>query len=222
MVANKDYELDSELAKMVTGRERAKQQCAHRFIVRDVEGDNNFLCRECDERWPRHPEVMEKEKSPMLDVGEAMRGSTSFNDGDINLYQLADKLAITPHQASEFIRNTFETKPTYEEMYPLGSKKPISIQVGNMPARTSNPLEIDAYFKANFKTVLEGHDSVLYSDRYDTYDKFPDIVSIDINVDCPPIQTNLRLRPISIDSPMYCMIKFNDGSIQRVDIDGTL
>jgi len=184
--------------------------CAHRFVVRD---GNSFLCRECDGRFSRHPEVM-KEEWPILDPAKFLMVLEEFKEGSINLYKFAKELEVSPHQASEFIRNTFEAKPVYEEMYSLGSKKPISIQMGNMPYRTSDPLEVDAYFKANVNKFLDAQ----YSVRYDTYDEFPDITNIDMNVDAPPFQTNLRLRPISIDQPMYYMIKFNDGSIQRVDI----
>lgn len=29
--------------------------CRHGFVVRDIQGDQRFLCRECDKRFPHYP-----------------------------------------------------------------------------------------------------------------------------------------------------------------------
>ncbi len=37
--------------------------CKHGFVVRDIEGDNRFLCRECDVRFPHYPRKIDWKKA---------------------------------------------------------------------------------------------------------------------------------------------------------------
>jgi len=34
--------------------------CEHTYIVRAAQGENRFLCKECDKRFIRHPEIIRK------------------------------------------------------------------------------------------------------------------------------------------------------------------
>ena len=36
------------------------KKCDHGFVIRDIQGDNRFLCRVCDARFPRHPSLLAK------------------------------------------------------------------------------------------------------------------------------------------------------------------
>jgi len=34
--------------------------CDHGFVVRAAQGEHRFICRECDERFIRHPDIIRK------------------------------------------------------------------------------------------------------------------------------------------------------------------
>ena len=36
--------------------------CEHGYIVRAVQDDSRFLCKECDERFVRHPDVIRRQE----------------------------------------------------------------------------------------------------------------------------------------------------------------
>lgn len=36
--------------------------CKHGFVVRDIDGANRFLCKECDERFVRHPDIIRQQE----------------------------------------------------------------------------------------------------------------------------------------------------------------
>jgi len=44
-------------------------KCEHGFVVRDVQGNNRFLCRECDERFLSYPQ----KQDPWDPIKEAMK-----------------------------------------------------------------------------------------------------------------------------------------------------
>jgi len=71
--------------------------CDHKFVVCDAHGGNNFLCRECDERFTSHPLIYPEE------IRAPSNSYININGGDIvHIYDcgIFRKSTVTLHSMS--------------------------------------------------------------------------------------------------------------------------
>lgn len=174
--------------------------CEHGFVVRDIQGENRFLCRECDERFPRHPDMMDQEtfrpdEAGMYDI------LAQFRDGLITFSEAIQKTSFSLEEFKETIAKIFPPDVETIEHYTLGQKTvgtPTIINEG--PKRTSCPAEIEKIFGDPEISLVE-----LNTMMFDG-DIFPDLQEVR-HVDEPELQQ------------MTIEVDFIDGSVQKVVID---
>lgn len=132
--------------------------CKHEFVVRDIDGHNRFLCRECDERFPRHPDMIKQEdpvgSSTIKDILDKFRlGLTTFKEAiEATRFSLSNFVdAITEHYPIE-----------HEQIEELSMCNPIPVLMDGMelPRRTSCPKAIDDAFSDSAATLTDLNDLV--------------------------------------------------------------
>lgn len=176
--------------------------CEHGFVVHDVQGDNRFLCRECDERFPRHPDMIEQEMF-QPDLAEAYDHLARFRDGLITFTKAIQKTRFSLEEFTAAMRKVYPPEVVYQDQYSLSSPDPIGKEIAYVePGRTSCPAEIEKVF-GNPDINLDTLNGIIFDGV------FPDIQEVR-HIDRP----ELKLMNIEIE--------FVDGSVQKVVIDHML
>lgn len=154
-----------------------EQMCKHGYVCRDIEGEDRFLCKECGERFPRHPKSIPTFKATdgelalfnKLAVKQFREGMTTFTDAvqktqfSIEEFNKALK-ALAPLPDEEEFEH-FEVR--------TGKRQVIKLPGTPEPQRTSCPAEIENIF---------GNADVTLTDLEKICERFPDIVSMDHTV----------------------------------------
>lgn len=177
--------------------------CKHKgFVVRDIQGVNRFLCKECDERFPRHPWGKKTLVVTDLDPVKVMTVMESFREGIITLATTMRKLQFTIEEFTIATTNLFPPRktPIREVAHEIGSPKARIVVTGEYdePQRTSTPQEVEDVF----------HDQNTNLDALTInalVNRFPDLKSME------SIDEQICQR-------MVYKLKFIDDTIQRVEV----
>jgi len=164
-----------EVGQMVAIIEPA---CEHGFVVRDVVGDNRFLCKECNVRFPRHPSMISKTltfNSPSVSIANNLHTTailTEFHDGMITFSEAAQATRFSLAEMKKAMEELFPPETEYELVRELGRIHPRVITLNEGPKRVSCFKEVEDIF-SNPKVTFEDFNKVL------TTGIFPDLLSID-------------------------------------------
>ena len=180
-------------------QEIIEEDCYHGFVVHNVKGDNRFLCRECDERFPRHPSMMDKKPAAPPD-SELLFPLSEFREGLLTFAQVAQKTTLSLNALKDAIKRLFPPNVETIQHRSINGQLLAPVVIDQEVQRTSCPKEIDDLYSDPDVTMYD-----LERIRKDPY-VFPDIV-------------NVRHTP-SIQSDMtIVMVEFIDGTVQRIEID---
>lgn len=175
--------------------------CEHGFVVRDIKDDNRFLCRECDERFPRHPSLMQIK--PRVEEAQLEDGLDLFREG---VYTFAEAMKKTRLSTDEFIKVVKKMFPPQEVGHFNTINADGSVESGPVLAplrflqRVSCPKEIDAFFSN--PNITNTDIANIVRSRI----TFPDITHVD---HIPEPENRL----------MVVYVHFVDNTIQRVEMD---
>lgn len=134
--------------------EMEEPKCDHGFVVRDIQGDNRFLCRECDARFPRHPSLLERVEFKVADTTIA-NSLSMFRDGMETFTEAAKRTNLSLDAFKQSLKRLFPPKANVEFFsYSLGSNQPIGKVTSVEEQRTSCPKEIEDYFANQNSTCL--------------------------------------------------------------------
>jgi len=122
--------------------------CQHTgWVVRDVQGENRFLCNECSERFVRHPQMIKTSPKVNKLVKPILDAMTEFRQGMKTFSDACDQARMSAEDFKKAIQNTFPPVDTYEEIATVGSLATQRVVTGQEPQRTSDPEEVEAIFK---------------------------------------------------------------------------
>ena len=180
--------------------------CGHGFVVRDINGDNRFHCKECDERFPRHPSMMPKktakfENAP-FSIAHALHNTailTQFREGIVTFSEAAQATTFSLDQFTEEMQRLFPPEQIIDEIRTIGALRPTVVNLGEGPKRVSCYKKIEDVFGNPNLNVDQINQFIDFSDI------FPDVTEVIHGMD----QTA---------GTMTVEIIFVDGSIQRVEI----
>ena len=178
--------------------------CQHGYVVRSREGDYKYLCKECDEKFVRHPAALPE--PVVFNVPDGVTPGIvnelqKFREGAITLSKAALSTGIALKDFKDVLEGTFPPlKFTMElpNMTIPGGPAQGSIEVGDMPTRTSCPRQIEEVFgniDVNLTDLIKITETV-----------FKDITKVN---HCQEQETR----------KMIVMIRFVDDTKQRVEID---
>ncbi len=193
--------------KIETGQMVAivEPECSHGFVVRDVVGDDRFLCKECDVRFPRHPSMMPKEpkfNSPSMSIGNNLHNTailTEFHDGLITFSAAAQATQFSLAEMKRAMEELFPQEMISEDIYTVGSLVPKVMYFSEKPKRVTCFKEVEDIF-GNPNVTIEDFNKIL------TTGCFPDLTHIDEGTDLNTGKLVMKLN-------------FVDGSIQRIELD---
>lgn len=123
------------------------KKCEHGFVVRDIRGDDRFLCRVCDARFPRHPSLLEKVVEPKVEGITIANSLRMFREGMMTFTEAAKRTNLSLNAFKEAIENLFP--PTANVAFysnRIGSNQPIGRVTSVEPRRTSCPKKVEEYF----------------------------------------------------------------------------
>ena len=169
-------------------------RCKHKaFVARDISGDNKFICRECGERFKRHPSLAPEDRAPespfnlpyLLD---------QFRSGMLTFSQTVKETGMAAEELKKTLKEMFPSQPIYADSTSVDNP---SVKqrfcVDTTPVRTSDPEEIENIFCTPGLSLDDLHKI------------FPDVTDVDTHID------------IENDDRIY-KFHFVDGSIQKVKI----
>ena len=182
--------------------EQPTDQCEHGFVVHDVQEQNHFLCRECGDRFHRHPDMIEQEMF-RPDDAEVYDYIAQFRDGLVTFTEAVKQTSLELDEFVKAMNFAFPPEEVYQDQYSIGSQGPIGKELAYIePARTSCPAEIERVFGSP-EATLDLINSVVNGGV------FPDIEEVR-HIDHPELKQ------------MHVEIEFIDGSVQKVVIDHML
>lgn len=189
--------IDDDIPEPETKDALCVTSCEHGFVVRDIKDDNRFLCRECDERFPRHPSLMQI--NPRVEEAQLEDGLNLFREG---VYTFAEAMKKTRLSTDEFIKVVKKMFPPKEVGHFNTINADGSVESGPVlaPQRVSCPEEIDTFF---------GDPNITNTDIVNVVKSritFPDITHVDH-------------RPEPENRLMVVYVHFVDDTIQRVEMD---
>lgn len=180
-----------------------EESCEHGFVVRDIQGENRFLCRECDERFLRHPDMMEQEMFRPDEAGVYDK-LAQFRDGLITFPEATKATGLTLREFKETIARVFPPDQEWQEQYMVGVRQPINrVLINEGLTRTSCPAAIEALF-GNPEITLTDIEAVVNSGGV-----FSDI-------------TEVRHYNLPETPNIVIEIEFIDNSTQKVIVDELL
>jgi hypothetical protein len=130
------------------------EKCEHGFVVRDIQGDNRFLCRECDARFPRHPSLLATVEFE-VDGLEIANTLVDFRKGLVTFTEATKRTNLTLDAFKEGMEKI--SRPLLNVQFntsSLGGTQPIGRVTSVEPQRTSCPKEIEEYFANIDSTCL--------------------------------------------------------------------
>lgn len=175
-------------------------ECDHGFVVRDVVGDDRFLCKECNVRFPRHPSMMPKHvisvHTSSVNIENAL---TQFREGIATFTQAIQATSLSLEEFTKRMKDMFPPEPIYDRQLTIGGGQVGYVQIDEEPKRTSCFKEVEDVFGNPHVTV----DQV--NQFRDGPDVFPDVVEVSHTMD-------------ETYGAMIVEVGFVDGSTQRVEI----
>jgi len=176
--------------------------CQHTgWVVRDIQGENRFLCNECGERFARHPQMIKTSPKVNKLVKPVLDAMTEFRQGMKTFSDACDQARMSAEDFKKAIQNTFPPVDTYEEIATIGSLVTQRVVTGQEPQRTSDPEEIE---RDLFPTYGVSASELLERWR----EVWPDICSMDYHS-----------YEGSIDRKTMIILTFIDDSKQRLTFD---
>jgi len=171
------------------------ESCEHGFVVREILGDNHFLCRECNERFPRHPSVMENERF-RPDDAEVFDSLAQFRDGMKTYSEVCKQTSLSLEEFVETVQRIFPPDEEYVDQYEIGKKDPIGKEFVRFgPQRTSCPEKVEDIIGCPEITLTDLNEIIRNT--------FPDIVEIE-HLNCKATKE------------MIIYVTFVDGSTQKI------
>lgn len=114
--------------------------CQHKgWIAHDIQGENRFLCRECDERFVRHPRAP-RQSTEFLDAVGSMK---DFRNGLATFTEACDAAKMSAQGFKNALIEAFPPVDIYEEIATIGSLVTQRVVTGREPQRTSDPEDIE-------------------------------------------------------------------------------
>lgn len=183
-----------KIQKLRDSTTRATPTCQHKgFVAREVKGDYRFVCRECNERFERHPWIQKTDKN------KADRSTMEeFRNGMLTFTEAVKRTTFSAEELKEALKIMSPPEPIIEEIYQVGHLRPTYVKTGYEPQRTSDPEELESIFCTPGLSADELEKIWNVS--------FPDVEYIDTHQD------------IMRDKKVYTF-NFIDGTAQRVEID---
>jgi len=187
-------------------KEEDEDVCLHEFLVPDHDDEGNvFHCKVCDERFPRHPSLIPKERSTgsttPLSAEATLEIMSSFRDGMTTWTSTIQQLNISTAEFIKTIRELFPPKPIYEEIYKIGQLMPQQIHVGDEPIRTICPDRVEKMFIQGVEWIDANAQDVDDSD-----DQLREITTITTEED-----KRMQQQIVTVE--------FIDGTSQRIEVD---
>lgn len=188
-----------EVAENAIRAEAALQVCKHTgFVVRDIQGENRFLCRECNERFPRHPQmikIVHHTAAVTRATMEDMRATLDeFRQGAISFSSAMKVLNTNLEEFTKACSQLFPPEIGAESIHNISTGESRILQVSEH-ARTSCPKEVEEWFS----------DPSIYLDPMEAIEKFPDI-------------TEARYEfSASMTDRIEIVVDFIDGSTQVIN-----
>ena len=126
-------------------------QCKHKgWVVRDVQGDNRYLCKECNARFPRHPQMTRSEPEVPVIPDHVLDAMTEFRQGAKTFSDACKQATLSAEEFKEAIVNAFPpgmiTDTIQHNSIRDGLGPPVVIRQEPEPQRTSDPEEIESIF----------------------------------------------------------------------------
>lgn len=171
--------------------------CEHKgFVVRDIQGDDRFLCRECNARFPRHPQVTKSEPQDSTMFYQALDVMTDFRQGMKTFSDACKQASMSAEEFKKALIDAFPPVMEYTEVQTM-SRGRQRVPLGESPQRTSDPEAVDSIFPT------PGVDPAELLRVWE--ESFPDITEVNVEHD---------------DRNMCRVMKFDfvDGTTQRVEI----
>lgn len=145
--------------------------CRHKgWVARDIQGENRFLCKECDERFVRHPRAPRKSD---IFLG-ALEHVKDFRNGLATFTEACEAASISAKDFKDALTEAFPPVDTYEEIATIGSLVTQRVVTGREPQRTSDPEDIEDNL---FPTLGSSTSELLESWR----EAWPDIRAMEIH-----------------------------------------
>ena len=149
--------------------------CKHTgWVAREIHGDNRFVCRECDERFPRHPQMIEPKGEEFVIPYDVLKSMSEFRQGAATFTQACKDTALSAEQFKDAIEKAFPPVDNYEDISVMGSLVTQRVVIGREPQRTSDPEDIE---KNLFPTLGSSTSELLESWR----EAWPDIRAMEIH-----------------------------------------
>tara|TARA_S200002703_G_C3773066_1_gene237969 strand:+ start:134 stop:1105 length:972 start_codon:yes stop_codon:yes gene_type:complete len=132
--------------------ESETQQCEHRgWVIREVVGRDRYLCKECNARFARHPQVVkprpQKVNKLLKPVLDAM---TEFRQGAKTFTKACEQASMSAEDFKKAITKSFPPKMIQETVqeYRIGEAVAGEVVVAKYPEpqRTSDPEEVEGIF----------------------------------------------------------------------------
>ena len=179
-------------------------ECDHGFVVRDIVGEDRFLCRECDTRFPRHPSMMPKEiiHTPRLNISNSLHQRNILSNFREGMITLTDACKLTTHSLADLtqaMQDMFPPDQNYMEHRTIGQGVTGQVMLPEGPKRVSCYQEVENVFGNPNVTI----DQINQFGRGTSI--FPDV-------------TEVRHVMDDQNAVMIVEIHFVDGSMQRVEI----
>ncbi len=178
----------------------AMSDCQHRgWVAHEIQDDNRFVCRECDERFPRHPQLMPSKPEEFIIPSNILDVLTEFRLGGVTFTQACKDTTLSAEQFKDTIKKAFPPVDIYEEVATMGSLVTQRIVTGQELQRSSDPEEIEEVF---FATHGLSSEDLLYIWR----EGWPDVEHVDVY----PYEG-------SRDRKTVVIVTFNDNTKQRFE-----
>ena len=196
-----DEEIITEVEKEENAirKEEALEACSHTgFVVRNIQGENRFLCKECNARFPRHPQmikIVHNTTRVTRATMEDMRATLNeFRQGAISFSSAMKVLNTNLEEFTKACSQLFPPDEEWMEQRTIGNGKVNRVLINVEPVRVSCPKLVEEYFS----------DMSVNADALLPEGKFPDIVGVSHNI-------NTDTDRIIID------VDFIDGTTQKVN-----
>lgn len=202
------------------GEDEVVESCEHGFLVIDRDDcGNKWWCKECDSRWPVHPDdlggssIIDPFRGSIITPGALIESRIidEFREGLLCLREAATAFGVSIRDFGRVLRDhtsAFRGEPEYDDIYTLGSLKPQRVFLRNLPGRTSDPEAIEEFFGDMNMNLTEWRDQM--SQRFD------DILNVQTMVDIALLSQVAPGTSMVAKTPSYYLVEFVNGDIQRV------
>ena len=176
-------------------------QCQHTYVVRSREGDYKYLCKECNERYVRHPKAPDPAATLVVAQPKDVRTINElqrFREGLSTYSEVVRKTTLSLDEFKKAMTAAFPPMHTVQLSETMGVPGLVGHVVDTEPQRTSCPEQVEAVF---------GDINVNISDLMKITEKvFKDV-------------TEVKHEYSQATRQMVITLHFVDSTKQRVTID---